>query len=131
MAMTSIKKPIWEQLPTELWGVVSAYLAQKDHLALSTVSRRINRVVEPVLYSQFNWIPGTNGEYPFPPISNMAGRDVQECTKTRRKKRSWVPGRYGPPPYLLLRSLLHRPILAHYFKHAKLLAALPCYGLFW
>lgn len=131
MATISTKRPLWEQLPTELWGVVFAFLTQNDHFNLSIVSRRIHRVVGPVLYSEFNWIPDTDGACTPPSISKLAGHDVAEYTRSRRRKRNWVPGKYGPPPYLLLRTLLNRPTLAHYFRHAKLLAAMPCHGLFY
>lgn len=81
------------------------------------------------MYTEFSWIPDT--KFQLPPIANLAGRNVQDITKSRRKKRSWLPGPYAPPFYLLLRTLLHRPILAHYFKHAKVLAVMPCSGLFY
>jgi hypothetical protein len=84
--MAILKKPDWNELPHELWGVAFAYLLKKDCLALSSVSRRVHGAVEPFLYSEFSWIPET--KFQLPPISNLAGRDIQDITKSRRKKRS-------------------------------------------
>lgn len=122
------KSPAWELLPAELWAETFSLLTQKDHFALSHVSRRLHVVVEPHLYSSFTWIPDITSY--MPPISKMAGFPIKHYTKSRRKKRNWTPGRYGPPPYLLLRTLLHHPKFASYFRNVKVLAVLPSVGLF-
>lgn len=56
---------------------------------------------------------------------------MKVLAKARRKKRLEYPWKSGPPPFLLLRTLIHRPTLARYFKTVKLYAASPQRGLFW
>ncbi|KAE8444053.1 hypothetical protein EG329_000921 [Mollisiaceae sp. DMI_Dod_QoI] len=144
----------WTPLPTELWRTVfkqinnfDSFVAQqnvaahgditvqkdvaikRDFTAISLVSRRLHRIVEPYLYNRFTWIPAVN--ILNPPLDLLEERDVKQITKSRRKKRAHFPYKSGPPPYLLLRTVLNRPDLVRHFKSVKILAASPESGLFW
>ncbi|KAF8866950.1 hypothetical protein BDZ45DRAFT_179019 [Acephala macrosclerotiorum] len=142
----------WTPFPADLWRIVLDVLdnqvipldddlseddneveresaVSRDFGAISLVSRRLHQIAEPYLYNKFVWIPHINIESPS--ISLLGGRDMKVLAKARRKKRLEYPWRSGPPPFLLLRTLIHQPTLARHCKTVKLYAASPERGLFW
>ncbi|RDL35140.1 uncharacterized protein BP5553_07071 [Venustampulla echinocandica] len=128
-ALASSLEVIADRVPNEVWCLILNYSSQKEHAAFSLVSRLLRRLAEPFLYSEFSWVPPPRQE--LPPIPDLSGKDILAFTKSRRKKRNRVLGHFGPPPYLLLRTILNRPDLAHHVKRATILAVDTSAGLFW
>lgn len=81
----AIAKPAisWNLFPTELWRIVLDYIhnqetpynntlksrhdpqvIQKDLAAISLISRRLHRIVEPYLYTELSWIPKPESTLP-------------------------------------------------------------------
>ncbi len=113
------------------WHSVFGYLAQKEHLLITLVCRRLRSIVEPHLYSQFIWVLPEKW-VPTPILPNA--RDIRKLVKSRRKKRCEYPRDTFsrlPPPYLLLQTLLKRPELAHCFKKVRISASAFVSGIFW
>lgn len=108
-------------LPKELWDIIFDQVEKKDLLAMSRVCRHLRHLVEPFLYRDINWIPPIG--YSFPrrlPDFDMGHRIMNYRERERRSKESREPRPFRLVPYLLLRTLLHRPDLAGYIKHVKL-----------
>ncbi|KUJ21721.1 uncharacterized protein LY89DRAFT_729226 [Mollisia scopiformis] len=153
---TAISVPVsWTYLPVELWRSVCDVLnreectvaeegdiiikkdpairdetaTKKDYASISLVCRLLHRIVEEYLYQSFSWIPYFDKAWP--PLDVLKERNLKEISKSKRDKRAPFPWRCGPPPYLLLRTILNRPNLAQYFKSVKILGASPTSGLFW
>jgi hypothetical protein len=96
--------------------------ATRDFWAVSLVSRRLHDIVEPYLYNKFSWVPSISDPDPSLDQSNQF--------ENRRKNRVYFPLACSPPPYLLLRTLLRRPELVHYFTTTKTFSAAPGIDLF-
>lgn len=121
--------PLDEEMSKDDNEVIRQSAVRRDFAALSVVSRRLHRITEPYLYKRFIWVPYINVESPS--NSLLGGQDMKVLAKARRKKRLEYPWKSGPPPFLLLRTLIHRPKLARHFKAVNIYAASPERGLFW
>lgn len=115
----------WDSFASELWHAIIANCTQRDQAAVALVSRRLHKIAEPLIYSKFSWVP--DNKKIFPHISLSSG-DITALSSTVQQR----PLDYcAPPPYLLLRTILHRPDLAHHIKSAVILSVCTTVGLFW
>ncbi|KAH7342582.1 hypothetical protein BKA65DRAFT_294413 [Rhexocercosporidium sp. MPI-PUGE-AT-0058] len=125
-------QPPYLKLPNELWDVIFSYgFVQKDFLALSTLSKAFNKVVEPSLYSSFTWIP--HPCVALPVLSSLNNRDIRPLTRSKRRNGTELPlGFFShQKPYLFLKALLESPRRAGYVEKVRVLAPLSDSGLFW
>jgi hypothetical protein len=104
----------------------------KNLMAIRMVSRRFGRIIEPLLYRNFRWVPPVENSK-IPPLDVLNGRDIRPLQSSRRRRPNYLGelSYHTLPPLLLLRTLLGRPELAFHVKNMEILGSLPVYGTFW